>query len=78
MNNSNLSMSQPKKGPNNFFPFLPPTTTQNNSLRPTSMMNNNFLSTQNGQSQMINGDMGQNFPPMNVKSLKYFFFKTLF
>jgi hypothetical protein len=56
-------MSQTKKGQNNFFPFLPPTTTtQNNSLRPTSMMNNNFLSTQNGH-----GDIGQNFPPMNVK-----------
>ncbi len=30
----------------------------------------NFLATQNGQGpplQMMNGDMGQNFPPMNVK-----------
>jgi len=34
----------------------------------------NFLATQNGQGpplQMMNGDMGQNFPPMNVKKKKH-------
>lgn len=59
-------MSQTKKGQNNFFSFLPPTN-QNNPLRPTSMMNNNFLSTQNGH-----GDIGQNFPPINVKKSTFF------
>ncbi|CAF0827016.1 unnamed protein product [Adineta steineri] len=76
--NSNIPISHPKKGQNNnFFPFLPSsssttgtTTSQNptslNALRPTPVMGN-FLSSQNGQtpSQMMNGDMGQNFPPMN-------------
>jgi len=78
LNNSNIPISQTKKGQNNFYPFLPPSTGQNQtSIRPTSVMSN-FLSTQNGQSPMINGDLGQNFPSMNVnkktKFLFYFYF----
>jgi len=71
LNNSNIPISQTKKGQNNFFPFLPSssttTTGQNQtSIRPTSVMNN-FLSTQNGQSSMMNGgDLGQNFSSINV------------
>ena len=77
--NSNVPISHTKKGQNNYFPFLPSSTTtgQNqtslNTLRSTPAMGN-FLSTQNGQappSQMMNGDMGQNFPPMNVNKLTY-------
>ncbi|CAF1050545.1 unnamed protein product [Adineta ricciae] len=68
--NSNIPISQPKKGQNNFFPFLPSSTAatagQNQPIRPTPVMGS-FLSATNGQtsSQMINGDMGQNFPPIN-------------
>jgi hypothetical protein len=72
-----MSTSHTKKGQNNFFPFLPSSTashnqTSLNTLRPAPVMGN-FLSTQNGQgppSQIMNGDMGQNFPPMNVKKKK--------
>lgn len=61
-------MSQTKKGgQNNYFPYLPPSITGQNqtSMRPTQGMGN-FLSTQNGQSPMMNGELGQNFPSMNV------------
>ncbi|CAF4624580.1 unnamed protein product [Rotaria sp. Silwood1] len=73
LTNPNIPISQTKKGPNNFFSFLPPSTSQNptslNTLRSTSIINN-FLTAQNGQSsssssQINNGDMGQNFTPMN-------------
>jgi hypothetical protein len=63
-----MPISQTKKGQNNFFPFLPSGTTgqHQTSIRPTSGMGENFLSTQNGQ----NGDLGQNFPSMNVSGKK--------
>ncbi|CAF4289138.1 unnamed protein product [Rotaria magnacalcarata] len=70
LTNPNNPNSHGKKGPNNFFSFLPSSTSQNstslNNVRSTSMINN-FLATQNGQSssQIMNGDMGQNFTPMN-------------
>ncbi|CAF3570440.1 unnamed protein product [Rotaria socialis] len=70
LTNPNNPNSHGKKGPNNFFSFLPPSTSQNstslNNVRSASMINN-FLATQNGQSssQIMNGDMGQNFTPMN-------------
>jgi hypothetical protein len=70
--NSNIPISQPKKGQNNYFPYLPPTTGQNQtSMRPTPAMGGNFLSSQNGQTPMNNGDMGQNFPSMNVNIQSY-------
>ena len=63
--NSNIPLSQAKKGQNNFFPFLPSANTA--PMRSTATMAGNFLSSQNGgQTSMINGDMGQNFPSMNV------------
>lgn len=72
LTNPNIPTSQTKKGQNNFFSYLPSSTSQNptalNNIRSTSMINN-FLTTQNGQSsssQLINGDMGQNFTPINV------------
>lgn len=69
LNNTNNPISQTKKvgQTNNYYPFLPPSTTSQNqtSIRPTSTMGN-FLSTQNGQSPLINGDLGQNFPSLNV------------
>lgn len=78
LTNPNIPMSQNKKGQNNFFSYLPSSTSQNpaslNTIRSTSMMNN-FLSTQNGQSsQLMNGgDMGQNFSSsMNVRFFRNF------
>jgi hypothetical protein len=74
LNNSNIPISQTKKGQNNFYPFLPPSTGQNQtSIRPTSVMGN-FLSTQNGQSSMNNGDLGQNFSSMNVNRNEIFIY----
>jgi hypothetical protein len=73
-------MSQAKKGQNNYFPFLPTTGQNPTSHRHTSAMNN-FISTQNGQSSpshLINGDIGQNFPSMNVKIQSFFFFISFF
>jgi hypothetical protein len=68
-----MPISQSKKGQNNFFPFLPSGSTGQNqtTIRPTSVMGENFLSTQNGQTPMMNGDLGQNFPSMNVRKTKY-------
>jgi hypothetical protein len=65
-----MPISQAKKGQNNFFPFIPSGTTGQNhaSIRPnTSGMGENFLSQPNGQAPIMNGDLGQNFPSMNVR-----------
>ena len=68
MTNSHLSTS---KGQANPFSFLPSTgTSQNGSAMRRAPMSNNFLSSNNGPSSasplINNGDLGQNFPPMNV------------
>lgn len=60
-NHSNHHQSHGKKDQSNFFPYLPSAT--NAPIRSTG----NFLSSQNGQPSMLNGDMGQTFPSMNVK-----------
>lgn len=72
--NPTIPMSQTKKGQNNFFPFLPqqqqqqPTSQNQSSIRPgTSVIGGNFLSSQNGE-------LGQNFPSINVKTNANLFF----
>ena len=62
-----MPISHGKKGQNNYFPYLPSGTTGQNqaSIRPTtSGMGENFL---NGQAPIMNGDLRQNFPSMNVR-----------
>jgi hypothetical protein len=88
LGNGNLPMSQGKKPTslstqNNFFSFLPSSTTNQNKYNNIPTMSNplqrapamtNFIPTQNGQSppHMINGnDIEQNFPSMNVRHLSF-------
>ena len=92
LGNGNHPISQGKKqaslsAQNNFFSFLPTSTTNQNRFNNIPTMSNplqrtpamtNFIPTQNGQSppppHIINGnDIEQNFPTMNVRHPSFLF-----